>query len=81
MKKMMLAMLAAGAVLTLAGCCCDKADKCCDKPVRKMCHKKHHHNPKTCTPAQCPKQTTPAPAAAQKTPAATETVVVEAVGN
>ena len=81
MKKMMLAMLAAGAVLTLAGCCCDKADKKCHKPPRQMCHKKHQHTPKACTPAQCPKQTTPAPAAGQQTPAAAETVVVEAVGN
>ena len=90
MKKVMLALLAAGAIMSLAGCCCDKADKCPDKPARKMCCKPHHNTPKTCAPEQCPKhipaqnaKQTAAPAAQQQTPAATatETVVIEAVGN
>ena len=78
MKKVMLALLAAGAIMSFAGCCCDKADKCPDKPARKMCHKKHQHCPKACAPAECPKLgQTPPP----QTATATETVVVEAVGN
>ena len=90
MKTAMFALLAAGAMLTLAGCCCDKTAKGCDKPARKMCCKPHHNTPKTCAPEQCPKhipaqnaKQTAAPAAQQQTPAATatETVVIEAVGN
>ena len=80
MKKVMLALLAAGSVLILAGCCCDKAEKGCDKPARKMCHRKHHHAPKACAPAECPKPTPAPPPQQPQTATATETVVVEAVG-
>jgi hypothetical protein len=83
MKKIMLTLMAAGAILFLAGCCCEKSGKC--EMKKEHCIKKHCHSKPCKTPANCPEQKCPvSKQCPQQTPAAetaTETVVVEAVGN